>query len=466
MSGKSTGTPWSECISETVADVSFTRHSDDNPPMPESTSTTLSRRDFRTLILAALGGALEFYDFIIFIFFTTVIAQLFFPPDMPEWLRQLQTFGIFAAGYLARPLGGIIMAHFGDRAGRKRMFMLSVLLMAVPTLLMGLLPTYVNIGIAAPLLLLLLRVLQGAAVGGEVPGAWVFVSEHVPPSRIGFACGTLTAGLTFGILLGSLVATAVNTSWTPDEIRGWAWRLPFILGGLFGMLAVWLRRYLDETPVFEAMRRRRELIKGMPLKVVLQGHWGAVMRSMLITWMLTAGIVVVILMTPTLVQRLFAISPATAAQASSLSTLTLCVGCVLYGMAVDRFGVNRVLVAGAFGLAMATAALYRTLDVAPEHFTIAYAITGLFVGVTGAIPSLMVHAFPPAIRFSGISFAYNIAYAILGGLTPVVVSLWIGAGQAYAPVWYVATACLGGMVAAVWAGRKQTAPIVVNASQL
>ena len=434
--------------------------------MTGSASRVLSRRDLRTLMLAALGGALEFYDFIIFVFFTAVIAELFFPPDMPEWLRQAQTFGIFAAGYLARPLGGIIMAHFGDRAGRKRMFMLSVLLMAVPTLLMGLLPTHASIGIAAPLLLLLLRILQGAAVGGEVPGAWVFVSEHVPPSRIGLACGTLTAGLTFGILLGSLVATAVNSAWTPNEVLDWAWRIPFILGGLFGMLAVWLRRYLDETPVFEEMRRRRELVNGLPLKVVLQGHWGAVIRTMLITWMLTAGIVGVILITPTLVQRLFAIAPATAAQASSLATFSLCIGCVLYGMAVDRFGVRRVLVAGAFGLALATAGLYRTLQVAPDLFTLAYAITGLFVGVTGAIPSLMVHAFPPAIRFSGISFAYNIAYAILGGLTPVVVSLWIGAGQIHAPAFYVATACLGGIVAVLWAWQQESASGLRNTTHV
>ncbi len=430
--------------------------------MSEPTVNTLSRRDLRTLTLAALGGALEFYDFIIFVFFTAVIAQLFFPPDMPEWLRQLQTFGIFAAGYLARPLGGIVMAHFGDRIGRKRMFMLSVLLMAVPTLLMGLLPTYAAIGILAPLLLLLLRVLQGAAVGGEVPGAWVFVSEHVPESRIGFACGTLTSGLTFGILLGSLVSSWVNTSWSHDDVLAWAWRLPFILGGLFGLLAVWLRRYLEETPVFEELRRRRELVKGLPLKVVLQGHGGAVARSMLITWMLTAGIVVVILMTPTLVQSLFAIAPAEAANASSLSTFALCVGCVLYGLAVDRFGVERVLVVGAIGLAVATAALYRTLAVAPEHFTVAYTITGLLVGVTGAIPSLMVRAFPAAIRFSGISFAYNIAYAISGGLTPLVVSLWIRGGEPNAPVFYVALACLGGAVAAIWSARARARTAVAS----
>ncbi|HOX72530.1 MFS transporter [Dokdonella sp.] len=430
--------------------------------MTDPTEPALTRRDTRTLTLAALGGALEFYDFIIFVFFTAVIAKLFFPPDMPEWLRQLQTFGIFAAGYLARPLGGIVMAHFGDRVGRKRMFMLSVLLMAVPTLLMGLLPTYASLGIAAPILLLLLRVLQGAAVGGEVPGAWVFVSEHVPPSRSGFACGTLTSGLTFGILLGSLVASWINSSWTADEVLAWAWRLPFVLGGLFGLLAVWLRRYLEETPVFEEMRRRRELVRGLPLKVVLQGHGGAVIRSMLITWMLTAGIVVVILMTPTLVQSLFAIPPATAATASSLATFALCVGCVLFGIAVDRFGVERVLVIGAVGLVAATAGLYRTLSAAPEYFTTAYTLTGLFVGVTGAIPSLMVRAFPPAIRFSGISFAYNVAYAILGGLTPLVVSLWIRAGEPNAPVYYVGLACLAGASAAIWAAAKSRTSAMVN----
>jgi MFS family permease len=114
----------------------------------------LSRQDIKTLCLAALGGALEFYDFVIFVFFAPVIGQLFFPPDMPDWLKTLQTYGLFAAGYLARPLGGLIMAHFGDRDGRKRMFTLSVFLMAVPTLLIGLLPVYVNIGYLAPFTLL------------------------------------------------------------------------------------------------------------------------------------------------------------------------------------------------------------------------------------------------------------------------------------------------------------------------
>src|ERR1700709_1894423 len=219
---------------------------------PTTTSLQAPRRltsqDFRTLGLAALGGALEFYDFIIFVFFATVIGKLFFPPDMPDWLVLIQTYGIFAAGYLVRPIGGIVLAHFGDLFGRKRVFAFSLLLMALSTLGMAAMPTYASIGIAAPILLVVLRMLQGAAVGGEVPGAWTFVAEHVPEQRTGFACGTLTSGLTIGILLGSLIASFVNHMWNAAEVQAFAWRIPFLVGGVFGFLAVFLRRLLAETP--------------------------------------------------------------------------------------------------------------------------------------------------------------------------------------------------------------------------
>src|SRR5580692_1840383 len=157
----------------------------------------LTVSEFQTLALASLGGALEFYDFVIFVFFTAVIGKLFFSTSLPEWMREIQTFGIFAAGYLARPLGGVVMAHFGDMHGRKRMFTLSILLMAIPTLLIGCLPTYPTAGVIAPLLLLTMRVLQGVAIGGEAPGGWVFVAEHAQ-QRAGLAIGLLTSGLSLG----------------------------------------------------------------------------------------------------------------------------------------------------------------------------------------------------------------------------------------------------------------------------
>ena len=151
------------------------------------------------------------------------------------------------------------MAHFGDLLGRKKMFTLSIFMMAVPTLIMGLLPTYAQIGMWAPILLLLMRVIQGAAIGGEVPGAWVFVAEHVPPRHVGYACGTLTCGLTAGILLGSLMATAINTIYTPAEVSDFAWRIPFLMGGVFGLFSVYLRRWLHETPVFAELQLRKAL---------------------------------------------------------------------------------------------------------------------------------------------------------------------------------------------------------------
>ncbi len=160
------------------------------------------------------------------------------------------------------------MAHFGDLVGRKKMFTLSILLMALPTLAIGLLPTYISVGIVAPLLLLLMRILQGAAIGGEVPGAWVFVAEHVPEKRIGIACGTLTAGLTVGILLGSVVATLINTSLTPQGIHDGGWRIPFLLGGVFGLIAMYLRRWLQETPIFLEMQQRKALAQELPVKAV------------------------------------------------------------------------------------------------------------------------------------------------------------------------------------------------------
>jgi MFS transporter, MHS family, proline/betaine transporter len=382
----------------------------------------LTSRDYKTLVLAALGGALEFYDFIIFIFFAQAVGQLFFPAEIPDWLRQFQTLSIFAVGYFVRPLGGILIAHFGDLLGRKRMFLIGIVLMTVATLAMGLLPTYREIGALAPTLLLLLRILQGAAVGGEVPGAWVFVAEHVPANRVGFACGTLTAGLTVGILLGSTMATTVNSLFTPAEILAWAWRLPFVFGGALGLGAVCLRRLLHETPVFEEIRKRKALAEELPLKAVLRDHRGAVIVSMLLTWLLSAAIVVVILMTPQLLQKQ-GVPLTTALKANNVATLSLIAGNIIWGAIIDRIGPGRFFAVGCGLLGVSIWLFYTQSATAPSLLLPLYALTGLFVGIVGGVPYVMVHAFPARLRFSGVSFSYNVAYAIFGGLTPLFISL-------------------------------------------
>ena len=424
-----------------------------NIAQPTQSARPLTRSDYKTLSLSALGGALEFYDFIIFVFFATVVGKLFFPADMPEWLRLMQTFGIFAAGYLARPLGGIVMAHFGDLLGRKKMFTLSIFMMAVPTLIMGLLPTYAQIGMWAPILLLLMRVIQGAAIGGEVPGAWVFVSEHVPQRHIGYACGTLTSGLTAGILLGSLVATAINSLYTPVEVADYAWRIPFLLGGVFGLFSVYLRRWLHETPVFAELQLRKALAEDVPLRAVLRDYRGAILISMLFTWLLSAAIVVLILMTPTVLQTVYHFSPTKALQANSLAIVFLSVGCIIAGALSDRFGAGRVFVFGCTALLLSSWTFYHSLAAHPDWLFPLYALTGLLVGTIGAVPYVMVKAFPPVVRFSGLSFSYNVAYAIFGGLTPMIVSLLLKESP-MGPAYYVAVLCGVGIVVGGYLWKK------------
>lgn len=391
-------------------------------PAGSSAQRPLNREDFRVLGLSALGGALEFYDFIVFVFFAAVIGPLFFPPDMPEWLVLIQTFGIFAAGYLVRPVGGIILAHFGDKFGRKRVFALSVFLMSISTLAMACLPTYATLGIGAPILLILFRMLQGAAIGGEVPGAWTFVAEHVPANRVGMACGFLCSGLTFGILLGSMIAAAINWIFTPAEVSAYAWRIPFFLGGIFGLIGVYLRRWLSETPVFMAMKQNPHLQERLPLKAVLRDHMHGVIISALLTWVLSAGIVVTTLMTATFLQKLYGYSPLESLMATSFGSLFLIFGTVSAGAIVDRIGSGRFFAVAGVVFGIVTFSFYSFAGTSLPVLFALYGAMGLAVGMVGATPYVMVRAFPPAIRFSGLSFSYNVAYAIFGGLTPILVT--------------------------------------------
>ena len=423
---------------------------------------SLSRGQLRTLGLAALGGALEFYDFVIFVFFAGTMGALFFPADMPAWMRMVQTFGIFAAGYLARPLGGVVLAHFGDLLGRKRMFMLSILMMAVPTLLMGLLPTYATAGALAPVLLLLLRILQGAAIGGEAPGAWVFVSEHVSPRHRSFACGALSAGLLAGILVGALVAAGLSAALDDAQLLAWGWRVPFLVGGVFGFGALWVRRRLHETPVFAELRERRALAAELPLKTVLRAHPVEVLLSMLLTWLLTAVVVVSILMMPTFLQQQ-GVPRTTALAANSVAIVFAMLGNLVAGALADRHGEGRVLAAWSALMGASFWLLYTSAAHAPGLLFPLYALVGFGVGITAMVPSVAVAAFPAPIRFSGLSFSYNVAYAICGGATPVLLTLSMR-HDPMAPAQYLAAMAVVGVALGLWIEARNRGGARVDAA--
>jgi MFS family permease len=386
------------------------------------TSAHPNESNAKALLLASVGSAFEFYDFVIFVFLTSVIAKLFFPPSLPDWDRQLQSYAIFAAGYVVRPLGGIVMAHLGDTRGRKRVFGFSLLLMALPTLAIALLPTYSKIGVSAPILLLAMRLVQGMSIGGEAPGAWVFVAERAKAGRAGFAIGLLTSGLCGGILLGSLVSIGLNMVFTSAQVVSGAWRVPFLVGGIFALCSAMLRKWLSETEAFRLMRLRTESSREFPLRVVFRNHKKAVLSSIASTWLLTAAILVVILLTPSIQQEIFGIPLAQMQWANLAGTTALCISTVVVGLLTDRFGIRRVAVPAVLLLTAATYALYLGAERAPSALLPLYVLAGLGAGAATLIPIVMVHAFPPAVRFTGVAFSYNLAYAVFGGVTPMIVS--------------------------------------------
>jgi MFS family permease len=404
-------------------------------------SGRLSAIESRTLAIASFGSAFELYDFVVFVFLSNVVAQLFFPADLPMWMRQVQTLAIFAAGYIARPLGGIFMGQMSDRRGRKTTFTLTVFVMAISTLLIGCLPTYKAAGIVAPLLLLLLRIGQGVAIGGEAPAAWVFVAENVPAGRQGMAIGLLTAGLSSGILLGSLASLSLSEFCTPAEILNGAWRIAFILGGLFGLSTAIFRRQVAESPVFQEMRKRAARSGDMPIQTVVAHHRGAVALSMVLTWFLSAIIIVAILAGPALLHGRLATLPLHEVQvANAACTLSLCLSTATLGFLSDRFGMRRVFGPALLLLIASNYLLYIVPhSFMPGAIVFFNILVGIGAGATVLTPIVMVRSFPAPLRVTGVAFSYNTAYAVFGGATLPLIG-WLNHMNRLAPAHYIGLA--------------------------
>ncbi|WP_325176458.1 MFS transporter, partial [Campylobacter novaezeelandiae] len=237
---------------------------------------------------ASLGGILEFYDFILFIFFLDIFIKIFFPPQDENFLK-FSSYLLFGIAYLIRPLGAIFIGHFGDKIGRKKIFYISMLLMILPNFIIAFLPSYENIGIIAPIILFSMRILQGLAVGAEVSGSWIFVSEFVKGRQIPLALGFISMTLTFGLLLGGLTVIVLKNTFNEEELELYAWRIPFVISAIFGFLALFLRKHLDETPIFEKIKKNNQILK-FPLKQALKTHKTSMLICFLMSVVLTSGI--------------------------------------------------------------------------------------------------------------------------------------------------------------------------------
>jgi MHS family proline/betaine transporter-like MFS transporter len=411
------------------------------PPRPERPHGGL-----RVVLAASLGNALEWYDFTIYVLFAAHIARNFFPGGdaSSELVKSFLAFGV---GFLVRPLGAIVIGLYSDRAGRKAALMLTIGLMAIGTLVIAVAPTYAVLGIGAPLLILVGRVLQGFSAGGEIGGAAAFLVEHAPAGRRGQYAAWLQASMAASNILGALVALAVGAVLTQAQIGEWGWRIPFAVGLVIAPVGLWLRRGLDETPVFAAAEPAPI---GAPLMVLFRRHPRRLLCAFAISVLWAVCVYALVIYMPVHVQRTLGFSGSQAFTASLVGNVLLAASCFVSGGLADRVGRRRLLLAAGAMLSVGAPLLMIALQSHPTTMVLIAVqasfciLVGLF---SGAVPAALSQLFPTAIRATGVAIAYNAAVTVFGGFAPALLAaLAAGPAGALAPAFYVTAA---GIVALV-----------------
>lgn len=390
----------------------------------------------KVLFLSSLGGVLEFYDFIIYIFLAPIIESVFFANSTP-YVATLKTLAIFSIGYLLRPIGGILFSHFGDRYGRKVVFLLTVIFMALPAFIIGILPTPAQIGVAAPILLLLCRIMQGLALGGEIPAAITFVAEHVPLNRRGIALSSLFFGINLGLLLGSLITTVISSYLSPTDIHDYGWRIPFLIGGVFGLIAIFLRRHLHETAAFTALREKD--LQRIPFVTLMQHSYKNVLLGMAVVIIGSVSVFLYLYLPQYLHQQLH-FNFSEVMRINTFATLLLNVSIIFGGLLIDKYSYRNVYLTVTAIIALVTFPLFYlfTLHSIPYVIFSYFVFSALFGLIPGSYSTMLSTLFPTSVRYSGIAMSYNLAYAIFGGLSPVICTIIINQfDSVLAPAFYV-----------------------------
>ncbi len=380
--------------------------------------------DSRAVILGGLSGnIMEWYDFAVYGYFAPVISQQFFPSDDPQ-ASLIATFGAFAAGFLVRPLGGVLFGHLGDKIGRKFVMILSGVLMTLPSFLIGILPTFSQIGIWAAVLLIAMRILQGLSVGGEYTTSIIFLAEHAKRDSRGFMASWSSVGAVAGALLGSAVGALFSTMLSDQDLHSWGWRAAFVLSLAVGGIAMYLSKKVPEVELDET---EKEEFEGTPIMEALKTQKAAMLRVVGIVLAYSVGYYLVFLYITTFLIDIVKVPSSEALDINTISMVVLMVLLPLMAKLSDRFGRKPVLLSASLGLFFLSYPLFWMM----HHDNAMFILVGqlgfaVFVSAfAGTNPVTMVEAFPSHLRCSAMSFAFNLCFALFGGTTPLVASYLI-----------------------------------------
>lgn len=404
----------------------------------------------KALVAACIGNFIEYFDFVIYGYFAAVIARLFFPAES-QAASLLLTFAVFAISYASRPIGGIIFGHLGDRYGRKTPLAIAIMLIAASTTLIGLMPTYETIGIAAPIILTLARLIQGISVGGEYGGATSFISEYAPANRRGFYTGLQTLTIGLALLVGGGVASLLTAMLTTEELHAWGWRLPFLAGLPLGFVGLYLRLKLEETPHFANVKKTAEVVKA-PLLAGLRQEWRAVLIGMGLISAPSACIYIYYIYSPTYLSAVLGFSLADAQRANLYSLIFYCCLLPVFAWLSDIVGRRPLMLISTLAIALVTYPAFHMLN--PENFN--QTVAGLclmslaFAPHSAAALCAMAEIMPTRLRYTCLSVSLNIPVTLLGGTAPFIATWLVSStGDLQSPAWFVTAAAIASLAAAL-----------------
>ena len=401
----------------------------------------------RQIVAAVIGNALEWYDFVVYGFLTVIISRLFFPADN-EYASLLMTMVTFGVGFFMRPVGGVLIGMYADRHGRKAALQLIILLMTISIAMIAFAPTYAAIGVAAPLIILLARLLQGMATGGEFASATSFLVECAPPGRRGFFGSLQMVGQSLAALAGAAMGMLITQGLTPEQIDSWGWRLPFIFGLLIGPVGLYMRRHLEETEAFTTAKEQSH--ESVSLLTLWRDHTRSVLACFGLVVAGTIMYYVVLIYMPTYAKTQLKIPLGDAFMAQVAGLLCLTAAIPFFGALSDRIGRKPVLLFALACYFVLPYPLLSWLQAEPTlaRLTIMQIILCTAVAISfGPVSTALAEQFPVHMRSTGLALAYNFAVMLFGGFAQLIVTWLIReTGTPLAPAFYVMFGAVAGTV--------------------